>query len=116
MISWKPLTSEQDLEELINESNQKTVLIFKHSTSCGISAIAKMRLEEYWDISESELQPYYLDLIRYRSLSNDIANRFSVYHESPQILLIQNGVSYHDASHFDISIDEIKEVMQGVRF
>jgi len=111
MIEWKPLTSNEELDVIIQKSYQIPVLILKHSTVCSISAIAKMRLEEAWEFSNNELETYLLDLLSYRTVSNTIAERFSVYHESPQILMIQNGECFHDASHFDITLAEVKEVI-----
>lgn len=72
--------------------------------------MAKYRLEEDWDFSASEIEPYYLDLIAHRDISNEISERFSVHHESPQILLIKDGECVLDASHLDITVEEIREV------
>lgn len=111
MIIWKPLTSSLELQELIRDSYHSKVLIFKHSTRCSVSTIAKMRLEEKWHELLSENPTIYLlDVIANRDLSRQVAQQFEVYHESPQILLIKNGESTHDASHFDITIEELKEV------
>jgi bacillithiol system protein YtxJ len=71
--------------------------------------MAKMRLEQNWDFKADEVEVYYLDLLQYRSISNEIAERFGVYHESPQLLLIQNGSCVYDASHLDISVAELKD-------
>ena len=108
-INWKPLTSESDLETIDSDSLQNYVVIFKHSTSCSISAMAKMRLESSWDL---ELDVYYLDLLRLKNLSNLISERYEVHHESPQLLLIKDVKCVYDASHFDISVAEIKESIQ----
>lgn len=77
--------------------------------------MAKYRLESDWDFLENELEPYYLDLIAHRNVSNELAERFSVHHESPQILLIKNGECILDASHLDISIEEIREMIPKVQ-
>jgi len=109
MILWKSLDSPSKLEEAIETSFQKDVVIFKHSTSCSISHMAKLRLDESWDLEGVET--YYLDLKTYRALSDEIAEKFQVFHESPQVLLIRNGECFYDASHFDISVGEIKETL-----
>jgi len=98
------------LDRVIEDSYIKDVVVFKHSTTCSISLMAKRRLEDEWDMNE-KLTPYYLDLKTYRNLSQQIAERFSVEHESPQILLIRNGECIYDASHFDITISELKETL-----
>ncbi len=110
MLKWTFLDSSEKLEHIIIKSHSHPIIIFKHSTRCGISSIAKMRLEDQWDLSE-DAEVFLLDLIKHKDLSNKIAQTFNVYHESPQILLIQQGECVHDASHFDITVDELKEVI-----
>ena len=110
-MDWKPLTDLQEIEGIIDRSQTVPCLIFKHSTRCSISFMAKHRLEQNWGFDASQVEPYYLDLISYRNISNEIADRFQVYHESPQILLIKNGECVHDASHLDITVEEIQEVI-----
>ena len=107
MVQWIPLSSEGQLADIVSASNAVPCLIFKHSTTCSISAMAKSRLEKQWDFSDKELKPYYLDLLNYRSVSHAIAEKFNVHHESPQALLIRNGECTYDASHLDISVREL---------
>jgi bacillithiol system protein YtxJ len=111
-LNWIELKSESDLEKIIKESflTDITVAIFKHSTRCSISSVAKNRLESSWDFNES-FPVYLLDLIQYRSISNLIADKFNVQHESPQILLIKDGISIFNASHMSISVSEIHSVV-----
>ncbi|HMS67483.1 MAG TPA: bacillithiol system redox-active protein YtxJ [Saprospiraceae bacterium] len=105
-MDWKSLTSFDDIETINKESFDAPVVILKHSRTCSISAMAKMRLEDKWDL---ELDAYYLDILSYRNLSNALAEKYQVHHESPQLLLIKNGECTYDASHFDISVAELKE-------
>ncbi|UYZ62576.1 bacillithiol system redox-active protein YtxJ [Hymenobacter weizhouensis] len=112
MTPWQPLTQPEQLTDIVRESFEHPVLIFKHSTSCSISAAAKSKLERQWpeaDLSGATL--YYLDLLRYRPISNEIAQQFGIRHESPQLLLIQNGECQYDASHMGIRLSEVKEVI-----
>jgi bacillithiol system protein YtxJ len=104
-MNWAELTTEEQLEAIKQESTQKPVVIFKHSTRCSISSMAKSRLER--SETPDGIAFYYLDLIRYRPVSNKIAEVFDVHHESPQILLIKNGECVYDESHNGISMDEI---------
>lgn len=113
MIHWIPLQSEAELSQLIEKSKSTPCIIFKHSTRCSISSIAKFRLEGDWDFKQEEATIYYLDLITYRSLSLLVADTFSVHHESPQLLLINNGECTYDSSHLDISVSELKECWIG---
>ena len=113
MLHWIPLRDSAQLDEIVTRSSQIPCIIFKHSTRCSISAMAKMRLEDHWDFQPEEAEIYFLDLIQYRELSNQIAERFSVYHESPQIILLRNGESTYDASHLDISVQELRECFES---
>jgi bacillithiol system protein YtxJ len=110
MIKWSSLTREDQIQEIIEESQQKPVVIFKHSTSCSISATAKGRLERQWGEGElQEVKPYYLDLLAYRPVSNQVAQVFDIEHESPQLLLIRDGRCVYDASHLGIRLEEVKK-------
>lgn len=104
---WKELTNEDQLAEIKQQSSQRPQVIFKHSTRCSISSMAKGRLERA--DAPQDVDFYYLDLIKYRSISNRIAEDFSVNHESPQILVIKNGECIYDESHNGISMDEIEQ-------
>ncbi|MEM8586111.1 MAG: bacillithiol system redox-active protein YtxJ [Bacteroidota bacterium] len=108
-MNWQSLDNEQSLEDLIDRSRVVPCLIFKHSTRCPISSIAKMRLENDWDFEAEKLEPYYLDLIAHRQISNLVAQTFQVAHESPQVLLIKNGECTYDSSHLDIQMEELHE-------
>ena len=109
MNSWIQLTQPEQLVDIVRESEDQTVLIFKHSTSCSISAAAKSRLERQWaDAGLENVKLYYLDLLRYRPISNEIAEKFGVRHESPQLLLIQQGECRYDASHMGIRLSDVQ--------
>lgn len=108
-MKWQTLSQAVDLEHLIDRSRVIPCLIFKHSTRCPISSIAKHRLEADWDFKAEELEPYFLDLIAYRQLSQQIAETFGVHHESPQVLLIRDGQCTYDNSHLDINLAELHE-------
>jgi len=110
-MNWKILSSQNQLEEIKSISKDTPVVILKHSTTCPISSMAKHRLESSWDIEESTIIPYFLDLLQFRSISNAIAETFEVVHESPQILLIKDGACVYENSHLDINVSEIKEAL-----
>lgn len=107
-ISWNEIKGKGQLKEIIKESANQPVLLFKHSTSCAISAMAKNRLESAFDPS-SRIKPYYLDLLQNREISNEISEQFGIRHESPQALLIKNGSVVYHASHNSINFKEMKE-------
>ena len=110
-MNWIPLESVDQVQQIIERSDEQPCVIFKHSTRCSISSMAKFRLEGDWDFSSKDIEPYYLDLIAHRDISAFLAEKFSVHHESPQILLIKNGACTYDASHLDITVSELKECL-----
>lgn len=106
-INWIPLTNLIQLDEIAALSAVKPIVIFKHSTRCSISRMALKQFEKEYDLEENAVA-YFLDLIEYREVSNEIANRFNVYHESPQLILIKDGKATYDASHSDIDATVLK--------
>jgi len=84
-------------------------IIFKHSTRCSISLMAKRKFEFEWDALPAETPVYFLDLLNYRNISNSIAEVFQVHHESPQVLLIRDGECVYETSHGEISAEEVAE-------
>ncbi len=109
MVNWKSLEHIEEVDAIAERSHHKPCVIFKHSIRCNISYIAKHRLEQKWDFAADELEAYYLDIIEHRPVSNYVAERFAVHHESPQVLFIRNGECTCEASHLDISVDELRE-------
>ena len=113
-MDWISLKDSKQLEEIVAESKKGPVLIYKHSTRCNISRAALDRLERKWDASAiGTIKRYFLDLISFRDISNQVAEMFQVEHHSPQILVIADGKSVLDLSHFDIDFDQIKAVFKG---
>ena len=107
-IKWNVISEENDIDSIIELSHQKPCLIFKHSTRCSISTMAKNRLERNWD-ENVQIEFYYLDLLAFRSVSNKIATLFDVEHQSPQVLLIKMGECKYTSTHNDIDFDKIKD-------
>lgn len=110
-MNWIELLEEGQLETIKEESAAMPVVIFKHSTRCSISSMAKGRLDR--SEAPQNVNFYYLDLIRYRGISNKISEVFHVHHESPQVLLIKNGECVYDESHGAISMDELASMAAG---
>jgi bacillithiol system protein YtxJ len=103
-MNWTSLESADQLDSIKQKHGYS--VIFKHSTRCSISMMAKRRFEMDWDRLPTEVPLYFLDLIRYRDISGKIAEEFSVHHESPQLLLIKDGECILDQSHGEISVDD----------
>ena len=103
-MNWIALTDISQLDEIGTASATKPVLLFKHSTSCAISRAALDRLQRAWtDADDRSHTVYYLDLLRFRTVSNAVAERYGITHESPQALVIRNGQCVYDGSHFAIT-------------
>jgi bacillithiol system protein YtxJ len=106
-INWTQLTNLGQLDEIVSLSKEKPIVIFKHSTRCSISRMVLKQFENEFDL-EPNVEAYFLDLLEHRTISNEIATRFGVFHQSPQVLLIKGGKSVYDLSHGDIDAREIK--------
>ena len=98
-FDWKPLTSEEQFLELLEE--EQTLAVFKHSTRCSISFMAKSRVERGW--RDTDVPLYCLDLITYRNVSDLIARTLNIDHQSPQLIFIEKGKAIYNASHNAIS-------------
>ena len=107
-VNWIPLQLMGQLDEIIALSKEKPVLIFKHSTRCSISRFALKQFENEFDL-QNQIDAYFLDLLEFRAISNEIASRFGIMHQSPQLLLIKEGKVLNDASHSDIQPNELKK-------
>ena len=105
-INWNELTDLGQLSEIIEISNEKPVAIFKHSTRCSVSRMALKQFENEFNSSD-KVTPYFLDLIAHRDISNEIASRFGVTHQSPQLILIKEGKAVYNVSHSDIDAEEL---------
>jgi bacillithiol system protein YtxJ len=106
-MNWIQLTDVAQLDEIVTDSHVHAVAIFKHSTRCSVSSMAKRSLERDWNLDAAKLPVYYLDLIAFRNISNEIADRFDIRHESPQLILIKDGKAIYHASHSEIDFDSI---------
>ena len=110
-INWVALTDQAQLEQIIKISMAKPVLIFKHSSRCGISSMALKNFETEYDIPETDIDMYFLDLLEYKSLSNAISEKFNVVHQSPQVLVIKNGTVIYHASHSAINSEDLEALI-----
>ena len=111
-MNWTPLTDLTQLDAIDDGSRTRPILLFKHSTSCSISRAALARLERAWTDEDAKAHAvYYLDLWKHRPISNAIAERYRVTHESPQVLVIVDGRCVHHASHFSITYADTKNAL-----
>lgn len=114
-MDWINLVSTDQLGEIRQRSAKTPVVIFKHSTTCSISAMALNRLQRRAsDLNTNGAHVYYLDLKAHRDVSNMIESEFDVVHESPQVLIIDHGKAVYHRSHGDIDPIEIKDFLTKV--
>ncbi len=102
-LPWNQLTSVDQLKDVIKSSSDKPVLLFKHSTRCSISSMAFSGFQNGWEGTEEQIGIYYLDLLNYRDVSNQIAELTGVMHQSPQIIVLKNNKVVYTATHTAIS-------------
>lgn len=99
----------EQFDEIVEISQTKSVVLFKHSTRCSISRMALKQFDAEFNYPEEKIDWYLLDLLNHRDLSNEIASRYNVMHQSPQIVVIRNGKAVFNASHDSISAEDLKQ-------
>jgi bacillithiol system protein YtxJ len=109
LLPWIPLNTIPQLNYIAEKSKTKTQVIFKHSTRCGISKMVINQFVDNYQLNEKDLDLYYLDLLNYRDVSNEVGYKFQVMHQSPQLLVIQNGVTVAHASHGAINTIQLED-------
>ena len=102
-LSWTPLISIEEINNIKEISKIQSILIFKHSTSCGISRMVMKQFESLFNEENEHLKVYYLDLLNFREVSSKLSEVFQVIHQSPQLLVVKNGISVYDESHYEIT-------------
>lgn len=107
-MNWNNLETIAQLDAIEKESFEIPVAIFKHSTRCHISKAALRMFENDLNLKD-EIVPYFLDLLQYRNVSNEIASRFGVLHQSPQLIVIKDGKAVYNASHERIDASQLEQ-------
>ncbi len=102
LIPWNRLTSIDQLIKIEKESIHQPIVIFKHSSRCGVSSMTFRQFENNFNIENDKVKLYFLDLIAFREVSNEVAIRFQVMHQSPQLIVLKNGNTIHHSSHYSI--------------
>lgn len=105
MINWIPLNNSDQLQDILN--SDQTFAIFKHSTTCGISAMAKKNFERFANLVDQSYDVFYLDLLSYRNISNEIATIWHIEHQSPQLLILKGQECLFHESHGSIDFDDL---------
>ena len=106
------MSSIEQLNELVVVAQSKPVVIFKHSTRCGISSMALNSFKREWTSEDSLADVYILDLLRHRDVSNDVAEITGVYHQSPQAIVLKGTEVIYEASHSAIDARKIETILK----
>lgn len=107
-VGWRQLVDLGQLNEIVADSADKPVIIFKHSTRCGVSRMVLKQFENEFDLHE-KITPYFVDLLEHRNISNEIASRFGVFHQSPQLIVIKDGTAVFNESHGSIDAGKLEQ-------
>lgn len=102
------LSTTDELEAAIAASFTRPILIFKHSATCGTSAMAAEEVEDLVAGEPVGADVYVVRIQATRALSNEIERRFRIRHESPQVLLVRDGVVAWSATHWGVTADAIQ--------
>ena len=108
---WIHLTHTDEIKKIISISYEIPVVIYKHSSRCGLSFMTERDLQEGWESLKPRVRFYFLDLIRYKDVSASVAQTFDIRHQSPQVLIIKNGQCTYEASHHAIRVDTLLEYL-----
>ncbi|QIE58783.1 bacillithiol system redox-active protein YtxJ [Rasiella rasia] len=107
-VPWHVLSEMKQLEEISEASKTTPVAIFKHSTRCGISRMVLRNFESTYSLTDDQMKLYFLDLLAHRDVSDEVGYKFQVLHQSPQLIVIKNGVAVANASHHSIRAEELQ--------
>ena len=110
-INWINLTNLDEITDIKTLSISESIFIFKHSTRCGISRMVKKQFEKLLLPNKNNIKVYYLDLLKYRNVSDAVSEVFQVRHQYPQLLIIRNEVAVKHASHYDITTISINKYL-----
>ena len=102
IIPWNRLTSIDQLNNIEKESFHQPIAIYKHSTRCGVSSMTFRQFENNFNVDNEKVKLYFLDLLAFREVSNEVAIRFQVMHQSPQLIVLNHGNTIHHSSHYSI--------------
>ena len=102
-----------NIQELLDASQEQPVILFKHSATCPISSNAKAEMEAF--MQTSAIPVYMVVVQEQRSLSNEIASGLDIIHHSPQAIIVWNGNSAGSVSHYKIKGDALSKMLEKCR-
>ncbi len=108
-VKWKVLVQMEQLDQIVEQSKEMPVAIFKHSTRCGVSRGVLKSFEREFQLTGEQIELYFLDLLAHRKISDEIAAKFKVRHESPQLIVIKGGDAVYSQSHNSIDAADLEK-------
>lgn len=111
---FQPINSLEELNQVVESSRDKPVVIFKHRATSPESIEKKIELENTWNISRELVDLYIVDDLKDRDVSYQISSMAGIQHEFPQIVLFADGVTMYDESLDMISVKKIKLALKIV--
>lgn len=111
-LPWKNISSVEQLTELLHNVGEKPILLFKHSTRCGVSSMVLKSFENQWDTGTELCDIYFVDLLNHRDVSNEIAVLTGIMHQSPQAIVIKGKEIVYDATHSAIDARKIQSLLK----
>ena len=112
-IQWDTLESIDQLDNIIKNSSIKPKVIFKHSTRCGISRMVFNQFQKGYESNDDNVTYYLLDLLSYRDVSNAVAQKLNVVHQSPQVIILFDKEVIHTESHHGIDIKKVQQIVSS---
>ena len=107
---YQKLDSEAALEEAAAHSMREPVVLFKHSTMCGISRRARQQIEL---LTEEDDPPVYEVVVQEaRPVSNQIARQLGIRHQSPQVIVLYKGHPSYHASHGRVTTEAVRRAVE----
>lgn len=114
MDDLEELKSIQELDHALDESRERPVLLFKHSLTCPISTRAFSELRSYLNNADPRISYKLITVQRAREVSDEAASRLQLKHQSPQAILIRNGLGLWNASHYDITAEALDQAIKAM--
>ena len=103
---FKEIQNTEELDALIENSNEQAIVLFKHSITCPISAGV------YQEVSNADADINLIVVQRARDVSNAVAEKTGIRHESPQAFVVKNGEVIYHASHYDVTASNVEKMLE----
>jgi bacillithiol system protein YtxJ len=105
-MAFQTIVDSGALDSLLNNSNERPVVVFKHSLACPVSALA------YREMQKLESEVVLVEVQNARQVSRELAERTGIRHESPQVIVFRNGKAVWNASHYDVNAQTVTKVLE----